>query len=135
MASRGLRNNNPGNIRKSKDDWLGLADLQPDPSFFTFVSDYYGIRALAKILLNYQRKRHLMSVSEMISRWAPSNENDTQAYIAAVSARMKVSPLERVDLTIDVARFVLMVKAIIQHENGTQPFTDQEIISAVEAVL
>ena len=43
---RGIRNNNPGNIRRNGDPWQGLAKDQTDREFFTFQSAVYGIRAL-----------------------------------------------------------------------------------------
>ena len=53
---RGIRNNNPGNIRRNGDPWQGLAKEQNDREFFTFKSAVYGIRALARLLITYQDK-------------------------------------------------------------------------------
>ncbi|MCE1635766.1 structural protein, partial [Enterobacter hormaechei] len=80
--SRGIRNNNPGNIRWG-DDWQGLmpASQRTDKSFCQFVGPEYGLRAMIKILHNYNRKYGLKTVKEIISRWAPTNENNTDAYI------------------------------------------------------
>lgn len=117
---RGIRNNNPGNIRKSRDAWQGLADVQPDSAFFTFVSPVYGIRALAKILRNYRDKYGLTTVTGIISRWAPPNENNTQAYAQAVASAMGVSPSE--PLAFDAGQLRALVGAIIHHENGKQPY-------------
>lgn len=58
---RGIRNNNPGNIRHS-DQWKGLTPEQPDPDFCTFSTPEYGIRAMGVILLNYQRKHGLKTI-------------------------------------------------------------------------
>lgn len=117
---RGIRNNNPGNIRKSGDAWQGLADVQPDSEFFTFIDPVYGIRALAKILRNYRDKYGLTTVTGIISRWAPPNENNTQAYAQAVAAAMGVSPSE--PLAFDAGQLRSLVSAIIKHENGQQPY-------------
>lgn len=46
MEPRGLRNNNPGNIRTTKDRWQGLRPQQTDPAFFQFTEMRYGYRAL-----------------------------------------------------------------------------------------
>ena len=70
-ATRGLRNNNPGNIRKSATAWQGLSPTQTDASFFQFISPEYGIRALATILGTYMKNYGLVTVSDIISRWAP----------------------------------------------------------------
>lgn len=96
--ARGVRNNNPGNIRKSDDKWQGLADEQTDPAFFVFASEVYGVRALARLLINYQDRQGLRSIERIIGRYAPSNENDTEAYIATVSARSGLARDARLDL-------------------------------------
>ena len=67
MTPRGIRNNNPGNLRQG-DDWQGLADPQIDKEFCVFQSSLWGIRALARVLLNYQRKHQLHTVTQIISR-------------------------------------------------------------------
>ena len=83
---RGIRNNNPGNLRRNGDPWQGLAERQGDVEFFTFKSAIYGIRALARTLIAYQDKHGLRTIRQIISRWAPPNENNTNAYIRAVAA-------------------------------------------------
>jgi hypothetical protein len=82
---RGLRNNNPLNIRHNPaNKWVGQAPEQKDREFVTFVSMPYGIRAAVVILMNYWDKRGLRTVREMIATWAPSSENDTDAYVRQV---------------------------------------------------
>jgi hypothetical protein len=116
---RGIRNNNPGNIRRSPTRWEGQAESQTDPSFVVFVSPQYGIRALARILLNYQSQYHLSSLEEMIHRWAPPNENDTEAYIRAVAMASDVDAKAAIILRGNKALFARIVTAIIDHENGS----------------
>ena len=58
---RGIRLNNPGNIEYGE-SWRGMAADQKDPRFVTFTEPVYGIRALAKLLLNYQRKHGIRTV-------------------------------------------------------------------------
>lgn len=89
--SRGIRNNNFGNIRRSKDNWKGLREQQTDPDFFQFVSPEWGYRALIRTLQNYRKIHGLQSIADMIGRWAPSHENNTSAYIKAVCQKMQVS--------------------------------------------
>lgn len=120
---RGIRLNNPGNIRHSKDDWQGKSADQPDKSFVKFDLPVYGIRAIVRILLNYERKG-VDTVGEIIARWAPPSENKTDAYVWHVAECLDVHP----DQVIDLDRFEIMlplVKAIIQHENGRQPYSDR----------
>lgn len=79
---RGIRNNNPGNIRWGS-DWKGLKKdgKQQDPSFCVFETPEYGIRALAKLLQNYQLLYGLNTPRKIINRYAPPTENETVSYI------------------------------------------------------
>ncbi len=119
-AVRGIRNNNPGNIRKSPEAWQGLSPTQTDSAFFQFQSMPYGVRAMVKILRNYSTKYGLDNVQGIINRWAPANENDTGAYVAAVARALEVSPTQTLNLDNADTMFTL-VRAIISHENGRIP--------------
>jgi hypothetical protein len=123
---RGIRNHNPGNLRRSADPWQGLAATQTDAEFFQFASAKWGIRALARTLIAYQDKVGLRNIKQMIGRWAPPVENDTGAYVRVVAAAVGVGPGERIDVH-DYAVLRPLVLAIIKHENGQQPYTDAEI--------
>ncbi|HHS9759002.1 TPA: structural protein [Klebsiella pneumoniae] len=129
---RGIRNNNPGNIRWG-DDWQGLVSesQRTDKSFCQFKTPEYGIRAMIIILRNYQRKYGLSTVSGIIKRWAPPNENNTQAYINSVAKATGVSPDQRID-TKDSRFMMKLLQAIIQHENGQQPYGFDVFGRAVE---
>lgn len=82
---RGIRNNNPLNIRKSKIQWMGLANKQTDPSFCVFMSMEWGVRAACKIIQTYILRHKINTVRGIIHRWAPpSDGNDTGAYVRAV---------------------------------------------------
>ena len=82
--SRGLRNNNPLNIRRNATRWEGLAAEQKDSAFFSFVAPCWGYRAAFITLKNYKRLHGLATLAEWVARWAPPVENDTQAYIRTV---------------------------------------------------
>lgn len=90
MEKRGIRNNNPGNIKRGE-PWLGLRVTQTDTEFCQFCSDMWGIRAMIIIIRTYVYKYNLRYVKEIISRWAPTNENDTAAYVKFVEAFMKTA--------------------------------------------
>lgn len=126
--TRGIRNNNPGNIDYNKaNNWKG--QLPHDPSiesrFCRFESPIYGIRALIRLLQNYQRnpKINLKTISGLINRWAPNNENNTATYINGVAKELGVSPTAIVSLD-DKATAIKLAKAIIRHENGSQPYDE-----------
>lgn len=83
ILPRGIRNNNPLNIRLGS-HWLGLADIQDDPEFCQFKTMVYGIRAAFRLLRSYIVTKKLNTIRLIVSRWAPSTENDTEKYIAEV---------------------------------------------------
>lgn len=134
--TRGLRNNNPGNIRRSRDEWQGLAAEQPDREFFTFVAPEWGIRAMAKVLLNYQRLYGLRTIRQLIARWAPATENDTEAYIRSVVAQTGIPADAVLQLPQDLEA---LVTAIIHHENGpayaVRPYPPELIDQGIRLAL
>ena len=85
---RGLHNNNPLNIRHSKDQWQGASIPQTDKEFVQFQTMAYGYRAAWRTLHTYYKRlrdrKKLFTVENIISRWAPPTENDTKAYIRSV---------------------------------------------------
>lgn len=113
---RGIRNNNPGNIRLTTIQWQGMQDAQNDPAFVQFIDPVYGFRAMTRILRNYQR-RGLVTLRDMISTYAPKSENDTNAYVNFVAKRLNVSP----DAPLDLALHLFpLLKAISEFENGSR---------------
>jgi hypothetical protein len=74
MTARGIRNNNPGNIRYTGTPWQGLDEPKSDGQFCRFANPCWGIRAIARTLITYQDKHGLNSVYQMIARWAPPVE-------------------------------------------------------------
>lgn len=133
---RGIRNNNPGNIEfNPRNNWRGQLphDVKMEPRFARFDTPYNGIRALARLLLNYRKLHGLRTVEGLISRWAPSNENDTKAYAHAVARQMGVSIQQ--PLYLDQDTLERLVTAVIRHENGQQPYSTDLIAEAVREVL
>lgn len=115
-TSRGLRNNNPGNIRLSNTRYLGEVD-STDSAFKQFKSMAYGYRAMFVLLHTYQRKHHLNTIAEMISRYAPAVENHTEKYIQAVSDWSSVPATSRITAT-NGDIMVPIVAAMSRVENG-----------------
>ena len=128
--SRGIRNNNPGNIRHSGDAWQGKSATQTDLEFVQFDSPGYGIRALAKLLKNYQDRYGLNTVRGIIDRYAPPSENLTGSYIAHVAKAMQISPDAQINVKNPETLFPL-VSAIITHENGINPYPDALIHQSI----
>lgn len=130
MTPRGIRNNNPGNIRHG-DKWRGLADKQTDASFCVFKAPEWGLRALVKILRNYQTKHGLKTVESIINRFAPQIENDTSSYILSVCQVLDVKPRDVIDV-FESGIMINLLKAVIRHENGIQPYSDEVLKKSLE---
>ena len=92
---RGIRNNNPLNIRIGN-TWLGERANPTDPAFEEFVAMEYGVRAAFIILRRYIRRYHKDTIASIVSTWAPANENNTQRYIDQVSAQLALDPTESI---------------------------------------
>lgn len=128
---RGLRNNNPLNIRRSTDKWLGLSPTQRDPAFFQFVDLVYGYRAAGKLLQNYQRLHKLYNLNGLIARWAPAKENNTKAYVARVARELSTYAGKMIDgethLDLIHDKELLRKTIIAMHivENGLRPTASQ----------
>lgn len=126
----GIRNNNPGNLRTG-----------PGGSFGVYATAQEGLNALSRQLGLYYNgesaaagHRKLQNVRDIISTYAPKNENNTAAYIAAVSGALGVSPDAQLDLN-DVATKAKLMQAITLHENGVNPYTDAMFRQAAGAGL
>lgn len=117
MTPRGLRNNNPGNIRITKDKWKGLRPVQEDKEFFQFTEMKWGYRALIRTLQNYRRRHGCQTIADFIRRWAPSTENNTGGYISRVCKEMQV-PTTYVPDVEDKTTMCAFAAAISQVENG-----------------
>lgn len=117
LCPRGIRNNNPGNIRLSPVRWQGQKNVQADTSFVEFVSPVMGLRALMRLLLTYYFKHGLNTVESIINRWAPPHENATDHYIHSVARHLNVQRRTPIDL-MDEKILVKLAEAITRHENG-----------------
>ncbi|WP_447327830.1 hypothetical protein [Klebsiella michiganensis] len=130
---RGVRNNNPGNLEASSSNpWVGQTGS--DGRFAKFETPEHGIRALGRNLISYQRQG-IDTVGEIINRWAPpSDNNDTAAYIKAVCAQLGVTANQPLDAS-NPDTLQALCAAIIKHENGTQPYSPDQLSTGVSAAL
>jgi hypothetical protein len=135
VIPRGIRLNNPGNIRHVLGvTWKGQSALQRDDQFVEFDDAVYGIRAIARIMHSYENEG-IYTIAKAIDRWAPPNENNSVAYVAAVCHECGIGADDAVSLDSIMPQ---LIKAIIRHENGEMPYTadqiDQGISLAQEAL-
>lgn len=116
---RGIRNNNPLNIRRGS-NWKGLREVQTDPAFCQFKTMVWGIRAAFRLMHNHitgfgGARPRCDTVAKLVSVWAPATENDTKAYIANVCKWADCTPASHIDphddvLIINIARAMAKVE-------------------------
>jgi len=100
-----IRNNNPG-------------ALMPGGKLAQYKTPEEGLAALDKNLESYGKKG-VNTLSDVITKWAPPNENDTNAYIAHVAKVAGLDPNQKIDLSNPLVRHQISA-GIVQQENGTK---------------
>jgi len=117
------RNNNPGNIRfNTANNWQGQAG-PGDGGFVKFTTRQFGWRALASLIRTYKERYQLDTVRKIIGKFAPPNENDTEAYIAALERKLGRGPIQ-------VQNYRVMRElcvAIAAHEGGNWEWPEDEL--------
>lgn len=126
--TRGMRNNNPLNIRRGANKWLGEVDSirgVRDADFCQFSSLAYGYRAAIRIFFTYQSKYRCKTIREIITRWAPPIENNTRAYINRVVNDINIAQPNacitadtEIDLKFDSVVLTNLLCAMMTVENG-----------------
>lgn len=129
IVPRGIRNNNPLNIRIGN-TWLGERDNPTDQDFEEFVTIEYGLRAAFCILRRYIRRYHKNTVTSIVSTWAPSSENNTLKYIDTVCHRTGLTPTQPITYE-DKTTMCRLVAAMAFVECG-QPIDEKKIEKAFD---
>lgn len=124
---RGIRNNNPLNIRIGN-SWIGEVKNPTDNEFEQFVHVCYGLRAGFILLKRYINRYKLNTIKKIISRWAPGNENNTRSYINQVARGMNMEP-DTPLLYEDQDTICTLVYEMVYVENG-QHIKMAEIVAA-----
>lgn len=126
-SATGLRNKNPFNLEFRDIGWRG--EIGTDGRFSIFNTNENGIRAGMINIHTKITRDGLQTVRKLITRLSPSFENPTEAFISFVSRQVGVAP----DQTLDFRTHIISLsKAIIQFENGEQPFSNEELHTALE---
>ena len=125
---RGIRNNNPLNIVRTKDQWLGLVTKNTDKRFCEFENMTYGYRAAAYIIKNYINRHKWNTIRKVIRHWAPPTENNTNAYLDAVCKFMGVEPDHELVFGNQVDILILM-SAMTVVENGNDYNPQREYLT------
>ena len=126
-VARGLRNNNPLNIIRSRAfQWKGQRTEQTDRRFVQFENMPMGYRAAFRVLQNYHDIHDCITLRQYIQRWAPPQENDTRSYLQTVAKYANVKPDERlVSPKVSKHLWMLIVAGMHTVECGTQPIMGQ----------
>ena len=134
MLPRGIRNNNPLNIRKSKDQWQGMKKEQTDAAFCQFENLAYGWRAAFKLLTRtYYHTYRLYTIRAIVTKWAPPNENNTRAYVENVSRLTGIHPDEPLGIPSESpARWIALGAAMAIQENGLIKREQSELVRSAE---
>lgn len=127
-AARGIRNNNPGNLNYVGQPGATLEE-GPNARFAKFRTAQDGLVALADQLRRYS-SRGLDTIREVVTTYAPASENDTRGYINQLAQFMGIDPDEKFDVRTDPAALAMLMKGIIKHENGYNPYTPEQINAA-----
>lgn len=141
LPPRAVRNQNPGNIEANSIPWKGLADItemtfdqRKEQRFCVFTGAVWGFRALAVLIRNYRDRYGLITVHDIISRFAPSNENNTAAYIKSVCDAVGTEPNKPLNLD-DAITLQSLCRAIAVHESGGWLFQTPDLEKGVAMAL
>lgn len=131
-VSRGIRNNNPGNLIKTNIAWQGKINPSKDANFEQFSSLFFGIRAMYKDVINDINKGK-NTISKLITEYAPPHENNTNGYIEKVAKGVNMKPDELIK-TVDTKFLLLLGRSIVNMENGKDgaKVTDTDLLEAIK---
>ena len=116
--TRGMRNNNPLNIRHGKSRWVGMAEQQTDRAFVQFTERKYGYWAAFVLIRNYIQRFRANTIGKIVARWAPSADgNNTLAYVNYVSHTTGI-PADYPLRFEDQEAIVAVVRSMAQIESG-----------------
>lgn len=126
---RGIRNNNPGNIKKSASAWVGK--VGNDGTFEIFDTAQNGIRAMARLLRTYRNSYGLNTIRGIVARWTSGDSGTIQDnYVKHIVNRSGIQ--EHLQL-IGISQYAAVVEAMIEFENARQqPYSKSMIVQAVQ---
>lgn len=108
---------NPGNLR-----------VPGKNEFQHFDSDDDGIRAIDHQIKLYENRDHLDTISKIITKYAPANENDTATYIKNASDRTGFGADQHIDVN-DPAVSAKLIAAITKQENAKSNYTPPAVVT------
>jgi hypothetical protein len=127
----GIRNNNPGNIIQTRIKWRG--EVECASRFECFDTAEHGIRALGVNLMSYYYRHNLVTTNDIVYRWSPPNENNTDAVVKFYTNYNNVDKDEVLNFN-NYEVFKKFVISIIINENGYNPYSSEEIDNAIRDI-
>lgn len=125
---RGLRNNNPLNIRyNAANKWDGQTGS--DGAFCKFSTMHFGLRAAGKLFKNYAAKYQADTIAEIVARWSPQSENNTSGYIQYVVMKTGIAS----NKVLKKEDYPILANAMIALENGQNPLSMSDITKGIYA--
>ncbi|AXG72939.1 structural protein [Flavobacterium arcticum] len=130
--ARGLRNNNPGNLIRTSIAWEGKIphSNSADAKFEQFYELRYGIRAMMRNLITHINKG-TNTIEKLISKYAPSFENNTTAYINSVVSALGIPKTATLDLSEETIIALCKIIAMIENGNDSYAITNQDYKDAI----
>jgi len=128
--TRGIRNHNPANLVLTNIKWQGKLRCS-DTRFECFSTPFHGLRAMYKTLYSYYYKHNKQSIREIMHRWSPAHENETEDIVRRVSRRMGWLP--NATIPIDDTSFLFRLgSSLVINENSDDPYTEKLHRRAIE---
>ena len=109
-----IAKNNIFNIRAGRAQWLGMTGTRK--GFVEFDTQEHGIRAWLVLMRNYRRRYGCRTIRQIVSKFAPPTENQTERYIRFCCHEVMISDTK--DITKDIEYCMLGV-AMARMETGT----------------
>lgn len=134
MLPRGIRNNNPGNLRDSGNAWTGLVG-RDSKGFCIFDTAQSGIRAMAQTAISYEVKHGIKTLAAFGDRWAPTFDNPgakAGEYGAALAKQLGISPTQQFSVIQNLPK---LCAAITVNENGYNPYPLENLMMASAEAL
>lgn len=131
LKSYGFNANNPLNITRSSDKWVGAAPAD-DSDWARFTTPEAGIRAAVKVMQTYKKRYGIDTITKLISRWDPSRHDPVPQYIANVAKATGIDPNAKIDLS-DRQTVGKLVRAMMKQEIGGVPYSDAVIDAGISA--
>ena len=124
MKTRGIRNNNPGNIRRtSRSMWLGMREKQEDKAFLQFKDMVHGLRAMWYLLHQYRYQYNCSTIQSIIHRWAPASDgNNERDYVTFIVNRTGIPATRKLIWDYE---YKAVISAMCQMESNFTPSAEQ----------